>query len=97
MKDPPLFKTDQPSRAVLNVDVHFPRGKKEKWFLLRMLAEDGAVQLDMNDKPEFDHWQWVSYWYPLDQVISFKREVYRKAMKELALPLGRHTEQRAGF
>lgn len=72
-------------------------GQKQKWFLLRMLAEDGAVQLDMNDKPEFDHWQWVSYWYPLDQVISFKREVYRKAMKELALPLGRHTEQRAGF
>jgi putative (di)nucleoside polyphosphate hydrolase len=72
-------------------------GQKQKWFLLRMLAEDGAVQLDMNDKPEFDHWQWVSYWYPLNQVISFKREVYRKAMKELALPLGRHTEQRAGF
>jgi len=29
-------------------------------------------------------------------VISFKREVYRRAMKELALPLGRHTEKRAG-
>ena len=68
-------------------------GQKQKWFLLRMLAEDDAVQLDLNDKPEFDHWQWVSYWYPLNQVISFKREVYRRAMKELALPLGRHTEK----
>lgn len=68
-------------------------GQKQKWFLLRMLDDDGAVRLDMNDKPEFDHWQWVSYWYPLNQVISFKREVYRRAMKELALPLGRHTEQ----
>ncbi len=67
-------------------------GQKQKWFLLRMLAEDNAVRLDLNDKPEFDHWQWVSYWYPLNQVISFKREVYRRAMKELALPLGRHTE-----
>lgn len=72
-------------------------GQKQKWFLLRMLAEDGAVRLDHNDKPEFDHWRWVSYWYPLDQVISFKREVYRRAMKELALPLGRHTEQFAGY
>ena len=68
-------------------------GQKQKWFLLRMLAEDHAVRLDHNAKPEFDHWQWVSYWYPLGQVVSFKREVYRRAMKELALPLGRHTEQ----
>jgi putative (di)nucleoside polyphosphate hydrolase len=71
-------------------------GQKQKWFLLRLLETDAAVQLHLNDKPEFDHWQWVSYWYPLNQVISFKREVYRRAMKELALPLGRHTENRAG-
>jgi putative (di)nucleoside polyphosphate hydrolase len=71
-------------------------GQKQKWFLLRMLADDREVRLDINDKPEFDHWRWVSYWYPLNQVISFKREVYRKAMKELALPLGRHTEKNAG-
>ena len=68
-------------------------GQKQKWFLLRLLADDREVQLDLNRKPEFDHWQWVSYWYPLNQVISFKREVYRRAMKELALPLGRHTEK----
>ncbi|MFV8818668.1 RNA pyrophosphohydrolase [Haliea sp. E17] len=71
-------------------------GQKQKWYLLRLLAEDNAVCLDLNDKPEFDHWQWVSYWYPLNQVISFKREVYRRAMKELALPLGRLTELQAG-
>jgi len=68
-------------------------GQKQKWFLLRLLEADAAVQLHLNDKPEFDHWQWVSYWYPLNQVISFKREVYRRAMKELALPLGRHTDK----
>lgn len=68
-------------------------GQKQKWYLLRMLEEDAAVKLDANEKPEFDHWQWVSYWYPLNQVISFKREVYRRAMKELALPLGRHTDK----
>ena len=71
-------------------------GQKQKWFLLRMLEDDKAVKLDLNAKPEFDYWRWVSYWYPLDQVISFKREVYRRAMKELALPLGRHTEKWMG-
>ena len=70
-------------------------GQKQKWFLLRMVEDDGAVRLDGNDKPEFDHWRWVSYWYPLNQVIPFKREVYRRAMKELALPLGKHTEKLA--
>lgn len=67
-------------------------GQKQKWFLLRLLKDDQSVQLNLNEKPEFDHWQWVSYWYPLNQVISFKREVYRRAMKELAPPLGRHTD-----
>ena len=68
-------------------------GQKQKWFLLRLLDDDSAVRLDANAAPEFDHWRWVSYWYPLNQVIAFKREVYRKAMKELALPLVRHTEK----
>jgi putative (di)nucleoside polyphosphate hydrolase len=60
-------------------------GQKQKWFLLRMLAEDEAVRMDRGDKAEFDHWRWVSYWYPLGQVVSFKREVYRRAMKELSV------------
>ena len=64
-------------------------GQKQKWYLLRMLADDSAVRLDLNATPEFDHWQWVSYWYPLNEVVSFKREVYRRALKELVHPLGR--------
>ena len=70
-------------------------GQKQKWFLLRMLAPDGAVSLTDNEKPEFDHWQWVSYWYPLDQVVYFKREVYRRALKELAIPLGNLSPQKS--
>ena len=30
-----------------------------------------------------DGWQWVNYWYPLRQVVSFKREVYRRALREM--------------
>lgn len=41
------------------------------------------IQLNLADPPEFDEWQWVSYWYPLGQVVNFKRDVYRKAMVEL--------------
>ncbi len=58
-------------------------GQKQKWFLLRLTADDSAVSFEHSGKPEFDGWRWVSYWYPLGQVISFKREVYRSALKEL--------------
>ncbi len=59
-------------------------GQKQKWFLLRMLSPDAHVCVHHSDSPEFDGWRWVSYWYPLGQVVSFKREVYRRALKELA-------------
>src|SRR5690606_20220638 len=62
-------------------------GQKQKWFLLKLLATEDRISLDQGDKPEFDHWRWVSYWYPLNQVIDFKRDVYRQALQELSRPL----------
>ena len=59
-------------------------GQKQKWYMLKLLAEEDRIRLDLSGKPEFDHWQWVSYWYPVNQVIEFKQEVYRRALKELA-------------
>ncbi|AMX04272.1 nucleoside polyphosphate hydrolase [Microbulbifer thermotolerans] len=59
-------------------------GQKQKWFLLKLEAPDSAIGFDNGCKPEFDHWRWVSYWHPLSKVVSFKREVYRRALTELA-------------
>jgi putative (di)nucleoside polyphosphate hydrolase len=59
-------------------------GQKQKWFLLRLISNEQRVRMDLTGKPEFDGWRWVSYWYPLGQVVTFKREVYRRALKELA-------------
>lgn len=60
-------------------------GQKQKWFFLQMLGDESSIHFDNGDEPpEFDHWRWVSYWHPLTQVVSFKREVYRNALKELA-------------
>ena len=66
-----------------NSDPNFV-GQKQKWYLLRMLADDDAVRTDRSGRPEFDHWRWVSYWYPLTQIVAFKRDVYRRAMRELS-------------
>lgn len=59
-------------------------GQKQKWFLLRLLASDEQVCVECAEAPEFDHWRWVSYWYPVGQVVAFKRPVYRRALRELA-------------
>ncbi len=59
-------------------------GQKQVWYLLRLLTEEHDVRLDTTARPEFDHWEWVHYWRPAREVIYFKREVYRRALKELA-------------
>jgi len=59
-------------------------GQKQIWFMLRFTGNDTAVCLDVSDMPEFDSWRWVDYWHPLEEVIFFKRRVYRRALSELA-------------
>ncbi len=73
-----------PSNMIRRDKVPLCIGQKQRWFLLEMLGSDEDVCLDRCEKPEFDHWQWVNYWYPLAQVVSFKRHVYRSALEELA-------------
>jgi len=59
-------------------------GQKQAWFMLRLKCEDALVKLDCTDHPEFDCWRWVNYWYPLREVVSFKRGVYHRALNEFA-------------
>lgn len=59
-------------------------GQKQIWFMLRLISDEHHVRLDLSNKPEFDNWRWVDYWYPLNEVVAFKRKVYQKALNELA-------------
>ncbi len=59
-------------------------GQKQKWFMLRLLSDEKAISLDQTQRPEFDLWKWVDYWRPVNEVISFKREVYREALEFFA-------------
>ncbi len=77
-----------PSRMLRNRKTSFV-GQKQKWFLLRFTGNEHEFDLNCSRSPEFDDWQWTSYWYPISQIVGFKKNVYRKAMKELA-PSLRH-------
>lgn len=59
-------------------------GQKQRWYLLRVNCHESDFCLDHSPKPEFDHWRWVKYWYPVDKVVYFKRKVYADALKQLA-------------
>ena len=59
-------------------------GQKQRWFLLQLVGDEKNINMNTTKSPEFDGWRWVSFWYPVRQVVSFKKDVYRKAMKEFA-------------
>ncbi|MDC0641285.1 RNA pyrophosphohydrolase, partial [Porticoccaceae bacterium] len=59
-------------------------GQKQKWFYLRLIGDASKVCFDATGSPEFDGWQWVNYWYPIESVVTFKRNVYRNALTEFA-------------
>ncbi len=57
-------------------------GQKQKWFLLELLADEKDFDLAASGKPEFDHWKWVDYWHPIENVVFFKRRVYQCALAQ---------------
>ena len=58
-------------------------GQKQKWFLLT-LNQNRSEQIEFNRKghPEFDDWRWVSYWYPVRQVVAFKRDILHPVKRQ---------------
>ncbi len=71
-------------------------GQKQVWYLLRLLVDEEAVDLQATDHPEFGRWRWVNYWYPVNHVVSFKRNVYQQALKALE-PFAREHWQSQGL
>jgi putative (di)nucleoside polyphosphate hydrolase len=59
-------------------------GQKQIWFLLRLISNDQSINLCTSKNQEFDAWEWVSYWHPINQVVSFKQGVYRQALSEFS-------------
>lgn len=73
-----------PKRLVRHHSTPLCVGQKQKWFLLLLVSNEKSINLAATKNPEFDSWTWVSYWYPLSQVVAFKRRVYNLVMKEFA-------------
>jgi putative (di)nucleoside polyphosphate hydrolase len=57
-------------------------GQKQRWFMLRLDSSEERIRFDRAERPEFDHWEWVDFVTPVQQVIYFKRDVYAQVLDE---------------
>ena len=77
------LRYDLPERYIRRRSYPVCIGQKQLWFMLKLAASESRIRLDCSCKPEFDHWCWVDYWRPVDDVVYFKRDVYQQALTEL--------------
>ena len=77
---PGWLKYRLPRRYVRHHEKPLCVGQKQVWFLLSLTGSDDDLCLDGAHKPEFDHFRWVDFWYPAQNVVHFKRGVYRQAL-----------------
>jgi putative (di)nucleoside polyphosphate hydrolase len=85
---PGWLKYRLPERYVRHRDRPVCIGQKQVWFLLKLVGEESKFRFDLTQDPEFDGWRWVDFWYPLSNVVNFKRRVYERALQHF-LPAAR--------
>ncbi len=73
-----------PKRFIRSYSTPICIGQKQKYFLLHLTTHDARLNLNYLETPEFEAWRWVNYWHPITEVVAFKKEVYKKALQELA-------------
>ena len=76
-----------PGRMLKKNQIPLCIGQKQRWYLLRLKAAEDKLDFNRTDSPEFDQWRWVDYWYPIKQVVYFKRRVYRCALQQMSTAL----------
>ena len=59
------------------------RGQDQDWYLARFLGTDADVNI-RTDHPEFREWKWVEPRQLPDLIVPFKRELYRRLLREFA-------------
>lgn len=56
-------------------------GQCQRWFAFRFTGRDDDIDLNLHE-PEFSLWRWASPEDVLENVVSFKREVYQTVLAE---------------
>lgn len=56
-------------------------GQKQRWYLIEFIGSENDINIKTED-PEFSQWKWVFKKDLLDEIVSFKRDLYENVVKE---------------
>jgi putative (di)nucleoside polyphosphate hydrolase len=59
------------------------KGQLQDWYLARFNGDDSDVNI-ATEHPEFDAWKWVDPEHLPDMIVPFKRDLYRRLLREFA-------------
>ncbi|GGG70087.1 RNA pyrophosphohydrolase [Salipiger pallidus] len=77
------FTYDLPDNLVGRIWKGKYRGQEQKWFLLRFAGNDEQVDI-ATSHPEFSVWRWLPMDEVVEQIVPFKRAVYKQVLKAFA-------------
>ena len=62
------------------------RGQAQLWYAVRFLGTDDEINIvpEAGHSQEFDAWRWAAVDELIDLIVPFKRDVYARALSELA-------------
>lgn len=74
---------DLPSELIGKVWGGKYRGQKQRWFALRFTGDETEIDLaPPGHSAEFDVWRWAPMSELIDQIVPFKRDVYRAVLAD---------------
>jgi len=59
------------------------RGQTQKWFLMRYEGDDSDINIE-TEHPEFSQWKWTKPHTLPDNIVPFKRQLYRQILDEFS-------------
>jgi len=56
-------------------------GQTQKWFVFRFTGRNQDINVE-TENPEFSEWKWANFETLSDNIVPFKKDVYRKIINE---------------
>ena len=57
------------------------KGQKQKWFLFKFLGSDSEINI-ITKNPEFSAWKWTSLESLTEEIVSFKKPIYKIVLEK---------------
>ena len=58
------------------------KGQKQKWFIVKFNGDEKEININTK-KPEFLNWKWINIKNLTDEVVEFKKHVYKEIQEEI--------------